>query len=268
MSKLVFLKLGGSVITDKDNPNTANLQHIGTIAKEIAQALTDDPGITLLIGHGSGSFGHHAAHQYGTRNGVKTLQDWKGFVEVAARARELNQIVIEHLQQAGINVLSISPFSGVMANNHKFESWDISIIKQCLCQSLVPVIYGDVILDRQLGGTILSTEELFSWLAIRLNPDRILLAGIEEGVWRDFPERTQFVEEIHPNDFLTSSTGIKTSTSTDVTGGMYSKVSEMVRLVETLPNLEIQIFSGARPGNIHTALMGTQKGTWIRNPEG
>lgn len=268
VNSLVFLKLGGSVITDKDHANTANLHRIDVIANEIVRALNDNPHLSLLIGHGSGSFGHHAANKYGTRDGISTLQGWHGFTEVAMRARELNQIVIERLALAGLNAVSFSPFSSILTDNHQIVSWDTSPLEQALHKELIPVLYGDVILDRQLGGTILSTEELFSWLAIKLNPQKILLAGLEAGVWRDFPQNTALYNEIYPQTFDAVQTDIYASINTDVTGGMYSKVKEMIRLIEQCPNLDVQIFSAAEPENIYSTLMGIQKGTCIRNPKG
>jgi len=65
-------------------------------------------------------------------------------------------------------------------------------------QGLVPVIYGDAVLDRERGGTILSTEDLFVALAARLKPRRILLAGREPGVWADYPHNTRLLEVITP----------------------------------------------------------------------
>ena len=268
MMRLVFLKLGGSIITDKDHANTADIERIDTIAHEIALALHSDPELSLLIGHGSGSFGHHAAKKYNTRQGVCTPQEWKGFTEVASRARELNQIMINRLIQAGINVVSISPFSGVNSRDRKILSWDISNLQACLRRRLVPVIYGDVILDQQLGGTIFSTEELFVWLAEKLLPDEILLAGLEDGVWEDYPNRTHLLLEITPANAHRMQQTLHESASTDVTGGMRSKVEEMIALVNKQPTLQVQIFSGRKSGNIYSALTQIQKGTVIRNTKG
>ena len=77
---ICFLKLGGSLITDKDKTDTPNLARLAKISEEISKALHDKPDLRLIIGHGSGSFGHHAAKIYHTRDGVKTMTDWRGFV--------------------------------------------------------------------------------------------------------------------------------------------------------------------------------------------
>lgn len=268
MTRLLFLKLGGSVITHKSQTNTPDLENLDAIARNIKQALDQDSELQLLIGHGSGSFGHHAAKKYDTRNGVTSQEGWNGFAEVAFRARALNQIVLESLFRNGLNAISLSPFSSLRTENGKITSWDTSFISDCLNQKLIPVIYGDVILDHHLGGTILSTEELFAFLAPRLKPQKILIAGLEEGVWKDFPQNTELIREIHPHDFDLNPSGIKGSDSPDVTGGMYSKVQAMISLVKKVPSLEIQIFSAKTPGNILKVLLGEQIGTSIRNPKG
>ncbi len=66
---------------------------------------------------------------------------------------------------------------------------------------MLPVVHGDVAFDEALGGTILSTEDVFAFLAEHLSPTRILLAGIEAGVWEDFPARTKLVKQIQLSDY-------------------------------------------------------------------
>mgnify|MGYP003414827420 CR=1 FL=1 len=53
-SQLIFLKLGGSLITDKRQPETPRLDIIRQVAATIAAALRRDRSLRLLIGHGSG----------------------------------------------------------------------------------------------------------------------------------------------------------------------------------------------------------------------
>ena len=100
MSQLFFLKLGGSLITEKTNVHTARLATIQRIAREIADGWKGHPGLRLVLGHGSGSFGHVPAHRYGTRQGVSTPAGWRGFTEVWHEARQLNQIMLESFYAA------------------------------------------------------------------------------------------------------------------------------------------------------------------------
>ena len=81
-NRLVFLKLGGSLITDKSQAETALLDLIFILLSDLKRYLDQNNEVRVVLGHGSGSFGHHAAAKYGTRNGVSTLEEWRGQEEV------------------------------------------------------------------------------------------------------------------------------------------------------------------------------------------
>src|SRR5687767_805348 len=104
MKELVFLKLGGSLITDKTRPYTPLLDMMDDLALQIATTLQTRSNLRLVIGHGAGSFGHVAASEYKTRAGYpqpSTLvygprdpneeNYWKGFAEVWYQASSLNR---------------------------------------------------------------------------------------------------------------------------------------------------------------------------------
>ncbi len=195
---LQFLKLGGSLITDKDHPHTLRADILARISLEIARYLTENPNDQLVIGHGSGSFGHIPANEYGTKLGVKSQQEWLGFHKVWQEARALNLAVMQSLLDAGIPVVNFPASGSVTPSSAEIVAWNIEPIRSALGHGLTPVIYGDVAFDQALGGTILSTEDLFHHLALRLHPARILLAGLEEGVWQDYPVCAILVKEITP----------------------------------------------------------------------
>jgi isopentenyl phosphate kinase len=260
---LTFLKLGGSLITDKSTPLTAKRPVITRIAAEIAQFRKDHPNELLLVGHGSGSFGHAVASRYGTQNGVRTPEEWQGFVEVWAAARKLNQIVMEEFNSAGLPALSFPPSAGLVSENKIPIHWEFHPLEMALAQGLIPVVQGDVVFDRAIGGTIFSTEKVFQYLAARLKPGRILLAGVETGVYTNPEEPEKIIDRITPETLSKIQPKLSGSAATDVTGGMLSKVEGMVALLKTLPDLEIRIFSGVVEGNILRALAGESLGTQI-----
>jgi isopentenyl phosphate kinase len=257
--------MGGSLIKDKHQPSTARPEVIERLAEEIAGALEAQPGLQLVLGHGSGSFGHHAGKKYGTRMGVHTARQWRGFGEVWLQASSLNRLVIEALHQAGLPAVSFPASAGALASGGDVASWDVAPIRQALAHGLLPVVYGDVVFDSKLGGTILSTEDIFGYLAGELNPGRILLAGLDEGVYADHPANTELLEEITPASFASLQSGIGGSAATDVTGGMGSKVAQMLALVEQAPGLQVLIFSGQPGGALKDALLGAALGTKVFN---
>lgn len=262
-NEIVLLKLGGSLITDKDKPYTPRLDKLAELASEIKAALEANPHLQLILGHGSGSFGHVAAKQHGTRDGVHTREQWHGFAEVRFQAAELNRFVMESLIQAGIPAISFPPSSSMISDNRKVIHHNILAIRKAMGVRLLPVIYGDVAFDEALGGTILSTEDVFKFLVGQFSPSRILLAGIEAGVWEDFPARTKLVKQIQAADYEAMRSGIKGSASTDVTGGMKAKVEEMLALIQTNRHLTAQIFSAEENGFLARALQGENVGTLL-----
>jgi isopentenyl phosphate kinase len=277
MKELIFLKLGGSLITDKTQPYTPRLDVIEDVALQISTALQTLPDLRLVIGHGSGSFGHVAASEYHTRDGfvprasplIHRERDkneenyWKGFSEVWYQASALNRFVMKALNKTNVPSIALPPSANVIASDGKVSIWETTAIRMALAAGLVPVIYGDVTFDEIRGGTILSTEDLFGFLTPALSPERILLAGLEAAVWEDFPARTRKFETITPQSFSAIRESVGQADGADVTGGMQAKVTQMLDLVHQNPELKIQIFSGAEPGNILRAITGETLGTWI-----
>ncbi len=258
---LVFLKLGGSLITDKDKPFTPRPRILTDLAEQIESACRDNPGLRIVLGHGSGSFGHQAAGPYGTRQGVSGPQAWRGFAEVWYQAAALNRLVVEALRAAGLAAVALAPVAAVTARGGRVGAWNLTPLRAALANGLLPVIYGDVAFDLRRGGTILSTEDLFAYLAPRLRPQRILLAGREAGVWADYPARTRLLAEITPQTFAAHSASLQGAAGADVTGGMDSKVRQMMALIRRLPGLEVLIFSGEGGQNVRQALNGETPGT-------
>jgi isopentenyl phosphate kinase len=285
-AQLIFLKLGGSLITDKAMPRTGRLDVLHRLAQEIAEARAANPALQLLLGHGSGSFGHVPARKHGTRQGVRTPSQWRGFAEVWWDAASLHRLVVEALREAGLPVVSFPPSASVTAQDGQVAAWDLAPLRLALEAGLLPVVQGDVIFDTIRGGTILSTEELFVYLAPQLHPARLLLAGIEPGVWSVYPPPSEngsgggfrtraytadnthvtdgVIPEITPENISGILPALGGSQATDVTGGMASKVRQMLALVQDLPGLEVLIFSGQKPGLVREALLGAMEGTKIR----
>jgi isopentenyl phosphate kinase len=261
--KLVFLKLGGSLITDKSQPHTVRSEVLNRIVQEVATALSQDHNLRVVLGHGSGSFGHFPASKYHTRLGVKTAEEWAGFVEVWREAAELNHLVLQALERANLPAIALPPSAMVFARHGTVVNWNLETLLHALEEQLLPVIFGDVVFDAVLGGTILSTEDLFAYLTQYLRPAQLLLAGNQPGVWADFPENTRLLSEITPKSLPQIEAGLRGSAATDVTGGMADKVQQVLSLVESFPEISISIFSGEIPGNVQRALLGEAIGTTI-----
>ena len=265
---ITYLKLGGSLITDKLKARTAHLETIQRLAAEIQRARKALPDLQLILGHGSGSFGHVPADEFRTRDGVHSPQDWLGFLEVWRQARDLNQIMLEALTAAGIPVMAFPPSAILQSAGGKPVSVQTQPLLSALQAGIVPLVAGDVIFDSVLGGTIFSTEDVFLALAPSIPPDWVLVCGIEAGVWQDYPANTRLLPKITPEFYQHIKQSLGGSSGIDVTGGMRTKVDQLVTLVSQCPQTQAVIFSGIEPGTVYDALMGQPRGTLITFSEG
>jgi len=261
---LTFIKLGGSLITDKRQERSFRAEVMSRLAAEIAAARAADPDLQLLIGHGSGSFGHIAASKHGTMDGVHTRAQWQGFTEVALAAAELNYHVRTALFEAGVPVLTVQPSASARCEDGHLLIMNIFSIKAAVNHGLVPLIYGDVAFDDERGGTIISTETVMSYVASDLPVRQILLLGEVEGV---LDQAGELIPEITPQNIREYESALGGSAGTDVTGGMLTKVYDMLRLARSRPNLTIRICDGRDEGLLKSTLLGeTTPGTLIHRP--
>jgi isopentenyl phosphate kinase len=263
VGELVFVKLGGSLITDKTGVEAARLLVIRRLAKEIAEARAACPDMRLLLGHGSGSFGHSAGQRHGTRAGVHSLAEWTGFAQTAMAAQRLNRVVASALWDAAVPIWSLQPSASALCRDGELVAMSDRPVRVALEHGLVPLVYGDVALDEVRGGTIISTEELFVWLARRLLPGRILLVGDMPGV---MPVGGPGDDAILPIPRITPETvtgllpQLGGSQGVDVTGGMLGKVVTMCGLVREHPGLQVRLVSGAVRGLLSEVLCGPEIG--------
>ncbi len=252
MADIIFMKLGGSLITDKTGVEVVREGILARLAGEIKQAREDRPGLKLVLGHGSGSFGHVAGAKYGTRQGVQTAEEWRGFAEVSSAASRLNRKVVSALMKAGVPAVSLQPSASAVCRDGQIEMLAIQPVVKALQAGLVPVVFGDVAFDSVIGGTIISTEEIMMFLAQELRPQWLLLAGETPGV---IDQEGRVVSQITEDSLDEISEALGGSRGTDVTGGMASKVRAMLDLVALQPQMKIRIFSGLEAGHVQNVLV-------------
>ena len=262
----IFLKLGGSLITDKTRIEHARKPIIRRLAREIQAAREARPDLQIVLGHGSGSFGHVAARKHGTREGVQGRAGWQGYAEVAAAAARLNQIVTDVFVTEGLPVVSLPPSASARCDDGRLSYLDTFVLRALLEHSLVPLVHGDVALDTVRGATIVSTEDVFIYLVREFQPAQILLAGEVAGVLENAatlaqatPKPSQvtgsIIPVITPGNIEQHAAVLGGSHGTDVTGGMIDKVQQMLSLVQHYPAIEARIFSGAARGNVQRLLI-------------
>src|SRR4030065_1960481 len=137
-TKPIILKIGGSVITDKNGELAARTEVINRLAEEIAKANAKN----LIIVHGGGSFGHPTGQKYGINEGLKDDAQKVGFAETHHVMTVLNGLVMDALVWHEVPAVSITPSSCVITENGRIKFFEDTILKALLKMGFAPVLYG------------------------------------------------------------------------------------------------------------------------------
>lgn len=277
-SSVTLVKLGGSLITDKRRPETDRPAVIARLAREIAAALEAKPELTgrLVLGHGSGSFGHVAAARHEVHRGMRNPEQRIGVSVTQRQAAELHRRVLRPLSEAlgaaHTAPFSIAPSSALVSSGGEPVAFALEPLVRALEAGLVPVVYGDVVMDRDQGWAICSTEGVFDALVNGLpehgrEVSRVLWLGETEGVW---DAEGKLIARITPATAREAREAVGGSAGTDVTGGMAHRVETALELARR--GVASWIGDGREPGLLERVLtsadrggaaQGKVPGTWV-----
>ena len=253
---VTLVKLGGSLITDKAKPRTVMDERLRRLAAEIAAGWT---GGGLVIGHGSGSFGHPEARAAGLVGGaggrrLGSAADRMGIARTQAAAQELHRQVVACLIEAGVPAYSQLPSGFLTARDGEPEGPPPEPLAAALRQGLAPVTMGDVVVDRARGASIASTETVFEFLAgalpaLGVDVRRAVWLGATAGVLDD---AGRLVPRIDGANIEAASEAAGRSPAVDVTGGMEHRLATAWELARR--GVESLIVDGRRPGLLESVL--------------
>ncbi|MCW4047140.1 MAG: isopentenyl phosphate kinase [Candidatus Bathyarchaeota archaeon] len=252
-AKPLVLKIGGSVITDKNGELAARTEVINRLSEEIQKAHVGN----LIIVHGGGSFGHPTAQKYGIKEGLREENQKLGFAETHHVMTVLNGLVMDSLVWHNIPAISVAPSCCVVTENGRIKCFNDAILKSYLRMGFAPVLYGDAVLDEKLGFTVLSGDQLVAHLAIKFAASRIIIGVDTDGLYDADPKLSKnahLYTHLNLAELRKIQDKLGKSTASDVTGGMLGKVSELVPAVEQ--GIPVTIVNAAKANRVYKALMG------------
>jgi len=240
----LVLKLGGSVITEKDQPETVDEAALSRAAAAVAATDAD-----VVVVHGGGSFGHHHADEHGVSTTSGT-RDAAGALAIHEAMMALNRSVVAALSDAGVSALPVQPLSAAERDEQGSLSLAAGPVGRLLDEGFTPVVHGDVIAHAGEGVTVLSGDELVVELAPAVDADRVGLCSTVPGV---LDQSGAVVDRI--DVFSDVAEAVGESDTTDVSGGMAGKVQALLDLA-----MPAQIFG---PDALGDFLDGGAPGTTV-----
>ena len=249
MKKVILIKLGGSIITDKSIPYKARPD----VIRRLAQELKKIEDFSIVLAHGDGSFAHTSAKEFGGKKGYKSK--W-GIAKVARDAMEINRIVMDILIKEGLPAISLRPMSMMITSAGKLKNNLFEIIEETLNQGLMPVVYGDVIWDKKWKSTIYSGERTLNEIGIYLkkkgfNVTRVIQVGETNGVYAD---KGKTIPIINKRNWKSIERYVFNSKRADVTGAMNHKIKNALYIANK--GIETWITNGVIPNELYSALCG------------
>lgn len=256
--EVVLIKLGGSLLTDKAKSAVLRGRRLARLAGELARGLAQTD-LVAIVGHGSGSFGHVAAARHGF-GGSEAEVTPEGVAAVQAAAADLHARVTEAFRKAGVAAFSLAPSSFIVTDDGRPRSAPLGPLLGAVESGLVPVTYGDVVMDRSRGASICSTETVLLAITRRLRrqglrPRAAFWFGDTDGVY-DADGRT--IARIDPSDLRAILPRTGGAGVTDVTGGMRHRLAVTGRLSRL--GVPSWILDGTRRGALEAVLTGTPVG--------
>ncbi|WP_010477130.1 isopentenyl phosphate kinase [Thermococcus zilligii] len=262
---MIIVKIGGSVFSDKrGNPENFDMKTVRAIAREIAGFY---PGKDFIVVHGGGSFGHPEAKKYGIREGLPG--DWEsaslkriGFTLTHQAMLRANARFIEAFVAENLPAFSVSTSSVFITENGEVAHGDLEVIERLLELKFIPVLFGDVSLDLAKGIDILSGDQIITYLARMLEPEKVIFLMDVDGIYYGKPGEGEPIQNLSRDEIDALLEGLHcTASGTDVTGGICNKLREAKKIAGYS---EVWFVNGKVPGRLSGAIRGDGFGTRVR----
>lgn len=263
--ELIILKIGGSVITDKFSKKPkVNFKNLKRIANEIASTYNPEK-MSLILIHGAGSYGHVIVKKTGIAKGIRNKKQLEAFAQTQRLQNELNLIVTKYLIEESLPAFPFQASASASMKSGRLIKMDLSVIKGLLKLNMIPVLYGVPAYDIKQGCSILSGDQIASYLAKKLKAEKIIMASDVDGIFTADPKKdkkAKQIKEINRKNFKEVKKMLGGSTAVDVTGGMMGKILELIKTGKK--GIPAQIIDATKKDNIKKAFLGKNVGTIIK----
>jgi len=250
-NEIILLKLGGSLLTDKNKPFSLREDILENCLNQIIES---NKSIVLI--HGGGSFGHPIAKKYQISQGLNdSIKDQIiGLSKTHEVMNKFNSIIINKILDKGRSAISVQPSSIFVQDFNEIIFKSIDPIEKMLELGIIPVLYGDILLSWDSSFTILSGDQIILKLCEKIQKFKIskVIFGIEEdGIYIEDNGHKRLALKLKYND-LPNLKLAELDQKIDVTGGIKGKLEIIKEIIKF--NVPVQIVNGIKNQNILKAL--------------
>ncbi|HZW57038.1 MAG TPA: isopentenyl phosphate kinase [Nitrososphaerales archaeon] len=249
--RVTVLKLGGSLITEKDRPLTPNTRAIRAAVRAIRLSRLPSASHRLFLVHGGGSFGHYYAKRYDLSSSRFSSVDPKAVSLTSFAMRQLHCIVLSELIRQKVNCRTIEAPDMLDQRGH-LSNLGSSLVPLLFETNLIPVSFGDVSVTKG-GARIISGDEVCIALARKFDVSRVIFAMDVDGIYPDSSLRGRILSKLDRSSL--ASLQVKSSPRKfDVTGGVGHKLELAMKLSEL--GCEVFFLNGNKTERLERCLLG------------
>ena len=254
-NELIIVKLGGSLITDKNEPFSIRENVLNDVIKQI---IASNEQIILI--HGGGSFGHPLAKKYGLFNGPnQEINDQKlGLSKTHLAMTRLNTFIISKFLENNFPIMTIHPSSIFIKEGDGIKLSSIRSIEILLNLGICPLLHGDIILEEDKSFSIISGDQIILELIRNLTSykvKKVIFAIEEDGIYLVNKNNEQSTPRLAlklNSEDLDEIILAKMDEKIDVTGGIKGKLSFIKKIAKL--KVPIQIINGLKKNYVIKAL--------------
>ena len=253
-NNIVILKLGGSLLTDKNKPFSIREDIVKGSVRQIVDAKEK-----LILVHGGGSFGHPLAKKYSIMDGIDSTipNQVLGLTETHQSMNEFNSYLIKLFLENKYPVLSIQASSIFIKDSQEISASHMEVIETALDLNILPILYGDIILDKQGSFSIISGDQIILELCKNLDKytiSKVIFTMETDGIYINDNESGDdciLATECY-YDQLENLNLANLSQKIDVTGGIKGKINFIQKICNH--DIPVQLINGLKEDYIFKSL--------------
>jgi isopentenyl-diphosphate delta-isomerase len=249
--EIILLKLGGSLLTDKNKPFSLREDVLESCLSQIIESQK-----SIILIHGGGSFGHPIAKKYQISQGLNDSikNQIIGLSKTHEAMNKFNSIIINKILDNGHSAISVQPSSIFVQDFNEIIFKSVDPIEKMLELGIIPVLYGDILMSWDSSFTILSGDKIILKLCEKIQNykiSKVIFAIEEDGIYIKDNGNDKLALKLKSND-LTDLKLAKLDQKIDVTGGIRGKLDTIKEIIKF--NIPVQIVNGIKNNNIFKAL--------------
>ncbi|MHB8566632.1 MAG: isopentenyl phosphate kinase [Nitrososphaerales archaeon] len=251
---VTIVKLGGSLVTKKDEPLTLNRRAVNGISKALGHIRFSSKKLILV--HGGGSFGHYYAKEYHLSTEY-TKANPNAVAKTNSAMLQLHSFVLDSLVGRGVACKTIEATELIAGEKMLLSNIGKQKINQYLESNLTPITFGNVSVEGR-GARIISGDALCVALARALTVKKVIFAMDVDGIYPDAAMKGDLIPILPAERQIDS--GLR---KFDVTGGINAKLEIAFEL--SRHGVDVYFLNGLHPDRIINCFKGHGgvKGTMI-----